>query len=693
MNEKVNILVVDDREEGLLAVQAVLDSPDYNLVKAYSGNDALKQLLTNDFAVILLDVQMPVINGFETAAIIKTREKSRDIPIIFMSAINQDELYVYQGYEAGAVDYLLKPFDPYILKSKVSVFVDIYRKKQLIKQQNEKIHLNELNMHSMALANMEIESLKRYQYLADSIPQIVFRVGANGENEYFNKVWFEYTGLSFDFDIDWKAVIHPGDINRLMELFEHTTNINGLEVECRILNRSGFFRWHLIRIQPERYNDSAAISSWLGTATDIQDRKQMEESQRFLAEAGEILVSSLDSQTLIENLANHSVPFLGDWMAFHQIDQDGKVLDTFVHHRDSKNAEKAKSMYDLYLHHPASDKKYEEVIKNRKIKVLKNIGERIKQFSDLDQTQEMLVSELAETTMMLIPICAQSNVIGMLAFCAYESGKTYDANMIELGEELGKRVTLAIENSRLYNVSQKAIETRNHFLSIASHELNTPITSLKLHLQMVEKTLKSNKEQKDLLPKFEKSIEASVKQVDRLINLVQVLLDVSHIQSGKFKFAFGKVNVTEMVKEIVERHNEILSNFNCTMSLDLPNNLEAYWDKTRIEQVFINLITNAVKYAPGKIEVSVKDAGQNINISVRDFGKGIPATKLSSIFDRFERVSHNDNIGGLGLGLFIVKQIIEGHHGVIKIDSEIGKGSCFNISIPKDLSGIADLRK
>ncbi len=235
-------------------------------------------------------------------------------------------------------------------------------------------------------------------------------------------------------------------------------------------------------------------------------------------------------------------------------------------------------------------------------------------------------------------------------------------------------------------ISHQAIETRNHFLSIASHELNTPTTSLKLHLQMVDKCLKGKKENPQALENFERSIEASLKQVDRLVGLVQALLDVSLVQSGKFNFAFSLVDVTEIVHETLERHKEILENFNCSVELDMPKELKANWDKTRIEQVFINLITNAAKFAPGKVQISVREEGQFINISVRDYGKGIPANKLVTIFDRFERVSNNDHIGGLGLGLFIVKQIIEGHNGDIAITSEMDKGSCFSINLPRDAS-------
>jgi len=141
--EPVNILLVDDRPDGLLTMEAVLKSPDYNLVKAGSGREALSHLQKDDFAVILLDVQMPVMDGFQTAAKIKDIPRAKDTPIIFVTAINKDPFYIYQGYTVGAVDYLFKPFDPKILESKVAVFANLFRQQNHIKRQSEELKRKE----------------------------------------------------------------------------------------------------------------------------------------------------------------------------------------------------------------------------------------------------------------------------------------------------------------------------------------------------------------------------------------------------------------------------------------------------------------------------------------------------------------------------------------------------------------------
>ncbi len=135
MSDKAKILLVDDRSENLVALEAILGTLDYGLVRARSGDEALKALLTDEFAVILLDVSMPGMDGFETAAHIKRRERTRDIPIIFLTAVNNEPHQAFRGYAAGAVDYIAKPFDPWVLRAKVSVFVDLYLKNRQLREQ------------------------------------------------------------------------------------------------------------------------------------------------------------------------------------------------------------------------------------------------------------------------------------------------------------------------------------------------------------------------------------------------------------------------------------------------------------------------------------------------------------------------------------------------------------------------------
>src|SRR6267142_1496538 len=184
---RARILLVDDHKPNLPELEAILGPLGEELVGVTSGEDALRQLLEGEFALILMDVQMPGMDGIETAAVIKQRERNRSTPIIFLTAIAKDPSFIFKGYSQGAVDYLLKPFDPEILRTKVSVFVDLWRRGELIKRQAAMLRAQELR-------ELERRSEVRFRGLTDSMPQCVWAARRDGEIHYCNRVWREYAG-------------------------------------------------------------------------------------------------------------------------------------------------------------------------------------------------------------------------------------------------------------------------------------------------------------------------------------------------------------------------------------------------------------------------------------------------------------------------------------------------------------------
>lgn len=291
MIKKVKILLVDDRPEGIVTLEAVLDHPDYTLITANSGAEALSHVLNHDFAVILMDVQMPEMDGFETASIIKQREKSRNIPIIFLTAINKSDENIQTGYSVGAVDYVFKPFDPHILKSKVAVFVDLYKKNRQLQEQATAIREMERRERVRTLHQLEQEGRRRYQNLGDAIPQIVFRGTELGQFEYFNQYWHMFTGRTLDESVGlgWRAAIHPSNLPDIDAKWKAAQKERtGFECECRIRKgKDGDYHWHILRVVPE-FNNLAEFVCWIGAATDIHDQKMTQEElllSKKLAEA------------------------------------------------------------------------------------------------------------------------------------------------------------------------------------------------------------------------------------------------------------------------------------------------------------------------------------------------------------------------------------------------------------------------
>ena len=182
----VEILMVDDRPENLLALEAILEPLGQTLVRAHSGDEALRLLLSHDFAMILLDVQMPGIDGFETARLVKSRERTKYIPIIFLTAISKDEAYVFEGYSVGAVDYMTKPFQPDILRSKVSVFVDLYQKQQQLASQADVIRESEKRDLELRHMREIYESEARFSEIVGSAMDAIIVFDANGVISLFN---------------------------------------------------------------------------------------------------------------------------------------------------------------------------------------------------------------------------------------------------------------------------------------------------------------------------------------------------------------------------------------------------------------------------------------------------------------------------------------------------------------------------
>jgi signal transduction histidine kinase len=237
--------------------------------------------------------------------------------------------------------------------------------------------------------------------------------------------------------------------------------------------------------------------------------------------------------------------------------------------------------------------------------------------------------------------------------------------------------------------AERAISSRDEFLSVASHELKTPLTSLKLQLQMAERRVKPELGLMPVPEKIVHSIRSSLKQTERLTKLVDELLDVSRIQSGKLMFQFEELKLQEVLGEVIARFDDQLRQVNCLIQTEIPSELRVNWDRSRFEQVVANLLSNAIKYAPGKpIHIKSSLAGTMVRFVVQDFGPGIPKEKQDRIFDRFERATHSRNISGLGLGLYIVRQIIDGHRGSIHVESEPELGSSFVIDIPQDPTSV-----
>lgn len=250
-----------------------------------------------------------------------------------------------------------------------------------------------------------------------------------------------------------------------------------------------------------------------------------------------------------------------------------------------------------------------------------------------------------------------------------------------------KRLEWMIAKLGSYHRTQKkleaAINCRDEFLTIASHELRTPLTSLKLQAQGINRVIKKNGPlDEDFRARVEKAMSNTEKQVDRLAKLVDDLLDVSQINAGKLRIQPCEVDLGEMLHSVIDRYTDQARDKNVVFIANLQEKIVGNWDRFRLEQVFSNLITNSLKYGASPIEIKISQEEENAFVSVKDNGVGIKLRDQVRIFERYGRATHHNEVSGLGLGLYITRDIVEAHAGQIRVESYEGKGSTFSIELP-----------
>lgn len=276
-SDKVSILLVDDNAENLLALSAILANLNYEIVTARSGQEALRRTLRQDFALILLDVRMPEMNGFEVATALKSRARTRLIPIIFLTAEASDVDNIYLGYSVGAVDYLQKPLEPRIVCAKVAIFAELYRKNQQVVSQTQRLLESERRARQLELEAIRQQSQRKYRELANAIPHLVWTATTSGEFNYANQRTSEFFGFQPDSHLGWDIIatrMHPYDYARFADEWKHSLEkITAITLECRLKPlEDSPFRWHLCRVLPE-FNEKNEHVGWIGTFTDIHEQK------------------------------------------------------------------------------------------------------------------------------------------------------------------------------------------------------------------------------------------------------------------------------------------------------------------------------------------------------------------------------------------------------------------------------------
>jgi signal transduction histidine kinase len=276
--------------------------------------------------------------------------------------------------------------------------------------------------------------------------------------------------------------------------------------------------------------------------------------------------------------------------------------------------------------------------------------------------------------LLIAPLVAHGHKIGLLVFG--RTDRAYAPKELTFVEEIAHRAALALDNARLFREAKDAVRARDEFIGIASHELRTPLTPLRLTLDAL---LRAHGGDERLRP----STERAIRQVSRLSALIDQLLDVTRILEGRVSLDREEVDLAELFREVVARFQPTAERSGSTIEILISGPVLGWWDPLRIDQILTNLVSNAIKYGgSAPIQVSLDCGPERAVIRVRDRGIGISTEDQARIFQRFERAVSARNYGGFGLGLWIVKKLVEQMGGTIQVESELERGSTFIVDLP-----------
>jgi len=559
-----DILIVDDRPDKLLVYRTILEDLGANLFTAASGEQALKQVLEREFAVILLDVNMPGLNGLETAALIRSRSRSAHIPIIFITADFNDEPHMAKGYALGAVDYIASPVVPEILQAKVRVFVDLFLLARLAKlQAAERIALAEE-----------------------------------------------------------KAA----------------------------------------RAAAER------ATRWL----------------TFLAQASAALAASLDAAAIRREVVRLCIPALADASMLTLVAEQGQdacgevawVSDDPGRAPVVRSAKKSAGRW--------FDAVVERVLQSGKLEVFSNrAGTPLSNRLDESPLSDLIDAPFARAIhcVALVPLQARGRTLGVLVLALGAPEREFDTDTLAMATKLAGRAAIALDNAQLYGKMQEEDRRKDEFLAMLAHELRNPLAPISNAVHVLQVA--------DQTPtRLAWATDVIGRQLKQLVRLVDDLLDVSRITRGKIELKIETIDAAEVVVAAVETSRPFVDAHEHTLTVLLPpERLLLRGDFARVAQILANLINNAAKYTDrgGRISLTVARHGAEIVFRVRDTGAGIARDQLTAIFEPFTQIDRtlDRSQGGLGIGLTLVRRLVEMQEGSVRAESEgLGRGSEFIVALP-----------
>lgn len=522
-----------------------------------------------------------------------------------------------------------------------------------------------------------------FKMLVENAPDIITRFDRELRHMYVSPTITKVTGLPQEAFIG-KTNRELGMSDELCELWEQHINAifasgqsSSLEFTFSAPDGLHYYEATLI---PER-TENGQVETVMSMARDLTAYKQAEARLRFLSDASTELAASLDYEETLQRVAMMLVEYFGDACTIDLVDDQREIRAVAVAHGNPETESLLREIRRLYpvlwqSEHPAA-----RVLRTGQSTIVADIPPSMFAANIYDEKHLRMLRELGPASFLMTPLAVRGRPVGVISLYALEKPRRYTDDDLALIEELARRAALALDNAQLYSEAQEAVRERDAFLSIASHEVKNPLTSLLGRAQLLQRRLGRMSDSARALD----DVEIIITQGRRINELLTDLLDVSRLNSGQFSIERTPLDLSALVQHVASAVQLTVP----THLIDVRDGsgpLIVAGDASRLEQVFHNLISNAVKYSPGggaiTIAMSVEDG--RARIDVIDAGLGIPAEALPHLFKRFYRVTRDNaqQISGSGIGLYVVKEIVVGHGGTIHAHSAENVGSTFTVRLP-----------